>query len=104
MERREAQPAFDQAGARLAHGARAARSQGRAKGGLASPLAPPGAPFPFWGKEKGTPALPRAAKNRGGGALGLGRGVRGPEIGDRKNRACGGGSAAVVVGAGGGGE
>jgi hypothetical protein len=48
---------------------RAGRSQGLPKGGLANPLAPPGAPSPLRrGKEKGKRRA-RAAKNRAGGAM-----------------------------------
>jgi hypothetical protein len=43
-----------------------------AKGVLlsAAPLAPPGAPFPFWEKEKGTKGAPRAVKQQGRRSVG----------------------------------
>src|SRR5665213_3350563 len=69
MERREAQHPSQGCGA-PSQGASAARSQGLAKGRLASALAPPGAPFPRCGeKEKGKQAYPAPFQTTGAMAL-----------------------------------
>ena len=53
------------------HGARAARSQGRPKGRLSTTaLAPPGAPFPIWGRKKGRRRT-RRRKEYGRWSIGL---------------------------------